>query len=220
MNPMNTNVPCLPSGNEAIVRIVDDDVAMCRSIAYLAESVGWRVAEYHSAEIFLDTADLGTPGCIVLDVRMPTMSGLELQQTLLARACALPLIFITAHGDISMAVHAMQHKAFDFLEKPFRDQVILDAIARAVRQSLAMTRKRAVQEHGHHRLDLLTDREREVSLLVASGLSSKLIARRLGISDKTVQVHRNHLMEKLGVHSATDIARLVMEIAPELLREQ
>lgn len=210
----------MPPASEPLVHIVDDDVAMRSSLAYLAESVGWLTVEYASAEDFLARAERHRPGCLVLDVRMPTMSGLELQQAMSEIGWALPVVFITGHGDVSMAVQAMKCGAADFIEKPFKDQVLLDAIARAVRQSVEAARTRRARGAVNGLFAQLTGREREVAILVAKGLSSKMIGRRLSISDKTVQVHRSHLMEKLAVHSAADITRLLMAVAPELLSDE
>lgn len=205
-----------PSPNEATVYVVDDDGAMCRSVVFLAESVGWRARGFDRAETFLAEVDPGTVGCLVLDVRMPTMSGLELQQAMNTRGLRLPIIFITGHGDVSMAVQAMKDGAADFIEKPFKDQVLLDAIARAVRRSHAC----AIQADGRSdtllRYRQLTLREREIALRVARGQPSKVIARDLGISEKTVQVHRTHIMEKMDTHSAAELAHQLTQIDPSL----
>lgn len=204
------------SPGDATVHVVDDDGAMCRSVVFLAESVGWRARGFTSAESFLAEVEPGTVGCLVLDVRMPTMSGLELQQAMNARGLGLPIIFITGHGDVSMAVQAMKDGAVDFIEKPFKDQVLLDAIARAVRRS----RAGAVQADGRSetllRYRQLTLREREIALRVARGQPSKVIARELGISEKTVQVHRTHIMEKMDIHSAAELAHQLTQIDPTL----
>lgn len=202
--------------NDATVHVVDDDGAMCRSVVFLAESVGWRARGFDRAETFLAQADPDTVGCLVLDVRMPTMSGLELQQAMNMRGLRLPIIFITGHGDVSMAVQAMKDGAVDFIEKPFKDQVLLDAIARAVRRSQAS----AVQADGRSdtllRYRQLTLREREIALRVARGQASKVIARELGISEKTVQVHRTHIMEKMDIHSAAELAHQLTQLDPSL----
>lgn len=205
-----------PSPNEATVHVVDDDGAMRRSVVFLAESVGWRARGFDRAEAFLAEVDPGTVGCLVLDVRMPTMSGLELQQAMNLRGLRLPIIFITGHGDVSMAVQAMKDGAADFIEKPFKDQVLLDAIARAVRRSQVD----AIQADGRSdtllRYRQLTLREREIALRVARGQPSKVIARELGISEKTVQVHRTHIMEKMDIHSAAELAHQLTQIDPSL----
>jgi two-component system response regulator FixJ len=198
-----------------LIFVVEDDAAMRRSIVFLVESVGWAVRAFASAEEFLLEPEPGRGSCLILDVRMPTMSGLELQQILKSRRIELPIVFITGHGDVAMAVQAMKQGAQDFIEKPFKDQQLLDAIAQAVRTS---TRRRAQDRHQSEFRDLLerlTQREREVAVLVARGLSNKLIARELDISDKTVQVHRAHVLEKLDVHSAAQLAQLLMRIERE-----
>ncbi len=193
-----------------LIYVVEDDAAMRRSIVFLAESVGWTVRAFASAEAFLDEARPEQGSCLILDIRMPTMSGLELQQELIRRAASLPVVFITGHGDVAMAVQAMKLGAQDFIEKPFKDQQLLDAIAQAVRVTASRKVRDRRQAEVRHLLDKLTQREREVAALVARGLSNKLIARELDISDKTVGVHRTHVLEKLGVHSAAQLAQLLM----------
>ncbi|MHB9117342.1 MAG: response regulator transcription factor [Burkholderiales bacterium] len=191
---------------DAVIFVVDDDAAMRRSLAYLFDSVGWRVELFDSGRDFLDRYDGHLPGCLVLDMRMPLMSGLELQHMLKEREIGIPIVFLTGHGDVAMAVQAMKTGASDFLEKPCKDQVLLDTVSRAVQRSLAVCRK---SEQTHAVLSILatlTPREREVAERVALGKANKIIARELDISDKTVQVHRHHAMEKMGVHSAAELA--------------
>ena len=203
--------------SNTIIYVVDDDEVMRRSLVYLFDSVGWRVQPFASAQEFLDGYDGHQQGCIILDIRMPMMSGLELQQQLNARNVALPVIFLTGHGDVSLAVHAMKAGACDFLEKPYREQALLDRVEQAVRRGAEACRDRARQRALKGAIDTLTAREREVADHVATGKSSKTIARELGISDKTVQVHRQHAMEKLGVHSAAELAQLLTRAGlPEL----
>ena len=199
---------------EAIVHVVDDDGAMRRSVVFLAESVGWTAQGHADAESFLAQVRPDAVGCLVLDVRMPTMSGLELQHSLNARGARLPIIFITGHGDVSMAVQAMKDGAIDFIEKPFKDQVLLDAIAHAVRRSQAASAQAGEHSRMLQRYEQLTQREREIAMRVVRGQSSKVIARELGISGKTVQVHRTHIMDKLAVHSAAELAHLLAPIKP------
>lgn len=195
---------------DAVLFVVDDDDAMRRSLAYLFDSAGWRVVSFESAHDFLDRYNGHMPGCLVLDVRMPLMSGLELQQMLKDHGVHLPIIFLTGHGDLAMAVQAMKSGACDFLEKPCKDQVLLDAVTRAVQRSIEDCRISTQSHAAQTALAALTTREREVAELMAVGKPNKIIARELGISDKTVQVHRHNTMEKLGVHSAAEIARLLM----------
>ncbi|WP_425252768.1 response regulator transcription factor [Janthinobacterium sp. NFX145] len=198
------------SESDAIIFVVDDDAAMRRSLAYLFDSAGWQVQTFESARDFLQRYEGQAPGCLLLDVRMPLMSGLELQQELSRHAISLPVIFLSGHGDLSMAVQTMKAGACDFLEKPCKDQVLLDAVSRAVARSVAESRSAASANTAQTALARLTAREREVALLMAEGKASKVIARELGISDKTVQVHRHNTMEKLGLHSAAEVARLLM----------
>lgn len=199
--------------SDAIIFVVDDDAAMRRSLAYLFDSAGWQVQTFESARDFLQRYEGHVPGCLLLDVRMPLMSGLELQQELSNRtghAISLPVIFLSGHGDLAMAVQTMKAGACDFLEKPCKDQVLLDAVSRAVARSVEESRSAASANTAQTALARLTAREREVALLMAEGKASKVIARELGISDKTVQVHRHNTMEKLGLHSAAEVARLLM----------
>ncbi|MEO5661505.1 MAG: response regulator, partial [Polaromonas sp.] len=177
---------------------------------YLLDSAGWRVESFESAHDFLDRYDGHVPGCLVLDVRMPLMSGLELQQTLKNHAVNLPIIFLTGHGDLAMAVQAMKTGACDFLEKPCRDQVLLDAVTRAVQRNISDCEANTQCQTAQTALAALTAREREVAEWMALGKPNKVIARELGISEKTVQVHRHNTMEKLGVHSAAEITQLLM----------
>ena len=196
---------------DAVLFVVDDDAAMRRSLVYLFDSAGWRVETFESAQDFLDRYNGHVPGCLVLDVRMPLMSGLGLQQALKERDIQLPIIFLTGHGDLAMAVQAMKTGACDFLEKPCKDQVLLDAVTRAVQRSIDEGRIRLQTRAAQNTLTTLTAREREVAELMATGKPNKIIARELGISDKTVQVHRHNTMEKLGVHSAAEITQLLMD---------
>ena len=199
--------------SDAIIFVVDDDAAMRRSLAYLFDSAGWQVQTFESARAFQQRYDGHVPGCLLLDVRMPLMSGLELQQELnnkTGHAISLPVIFLSGHGDLAMAVQTMKAGACDFLEKPCKDQVLLDAVSRAVARSVEESRSAASANTAQTALARLTAREREVALLMAEGKASKVIARELGISDKTVQVHRHNAMEKLGLHSAAEVARLLM----------
>ncbi len=196
---------------EGIVYVVDDDSAMRRSVAFLAESVGWRVQTFERPEAFL-AARPQPPGCVVLDVRMPTMSGLEVQAAMRARAIALPVIFITGHADVSLAVQAMKLGAREFLEKPFRDQALLDAIGKAVRLSTRHLEQHSRTAELRERYATLTVREREVASLVAQGQPNRSIAAALGISAKTVQVHRQHVLEKMDAHSAAELATMLLPL--------
>jgi FixJ family two-component response regulator len=195
---------------DAIIYVVDDDDAMRRSLAYLLDSAGWQTRVLASGREFLDSYDGHVPGCLVLDVMMPLMGGMEVQQILGPRAIDLPIIFLSAHGDLPMAVQAMKRGAFDFLEKPCKDHVLLDAVGRAVRQSIKQSLDQQQVVAARKLLNALTSREREVAACLAAGDCNKTIARKLDISDKTVQVHRHNAMEKLQVHSTAEIARLIL----------
>ena len=202
------------SPDQALIHIVDDDAALRRSLLFLFDSVGWRAQAHASADEFLAAYQPGEPGCLVLDIRMPGMSGLELQQALRARGHTLPVIFITGHGDVSLAVQAMKQEACDFLEKPFKDQALLDAVTQAVRRSRRELAAEGRRSQAHALLERLSPREREVALRVAHGLPNKLIARELDISEKTVHVHRQHVMEKTHTGSAAELARLMLRADP------
>jgi len=202
--------------SDATVFIVDDDRAVARSLRWLIESVRLKVETYASAHDFLDAYDAARPGCLVLDVRMPEMSGLELQQRLAARpAYHLPIVFITGHGDVQMAVRAVKAGAFDFVEKPFNDQDLLDRVQRAIAHDAAQRERECQREQRRALFASLTAREREVLDLVVEGLSNKAIANSLGVSAKTVEFHRAKVMEKLHARSLTDLVKLAMQYASE-----
>ena len=207
-----------PQPDECLVHVVDDDAGLRRSLRFLLESVGWSVQLHASAEEFLEiAAPPKQPCCLLLDIRMPTMSGLELQQVLVERGIHLPILFMTGHADVSMAVQAMKSGAADFIEKPFKDQVVLDAVAAAVRRSAEALHEARIRKDAIALLDALSPREREVARLVALGQPNKLIASALGISEKTVHIHRQHVMEKAGLSSAAELARLMLRADPAAL---
>jgi len=195
------------------VFVVDDDDAVRGSLRLLLKSVGISAVAYASAPEFLASYDAEQPGCIVLDVRMPGMSGLELQEQLNRRGAMIPVIFITGHGDIPMAVEAMQQGAFDFLQKPFRDQELLDRIQRA------LARDRENRSHLHQkdrireRFETLTPREREVLALVTRGMPNKVMAAELGVSQRTVEIHRARVMEKMEASSLAQLVRMALDLA-------
>ena len=195
-----------------IVFIVDDDEAVRNSLRLLVKSVGLTAAALVSAQEFLATYDPLQPGCLLLDVRMPGMSGLELQQRLNLLGAVIPVIFITGHGDVPMAVEAMQHGAFDFLQKPFRDQDLMDRIQRALEKDRA--NRAALGEHSRIREqhETLTPREREVLALVTSGKANKVMAADLGLSQRTIEIHRARVMEKMGASSLAHLVRMVLDL--------
>jgi len=193
-----------------IVAVVDDDAGARTSLRLLLKSLGLTATTYDSAASFLASYDPEQPGCLLLDIRMPRMSGLELQEELNQRGNLCPIIFLTGHGDVPMAVEAMQRGAFDFLQKPFRDQELLDRVQKA----LARDRERREQLRGdesvRQRLDSLTGREAEVLELVTSGAPNKIIAHKLGISQRTVEIHRAHVMEKMGADSLAELIHMTL----------
>lgn len=194
------------------VFVVDDDEGVRNSLRFLLKSVGLQTQALSSATEFLDAYKASQPGCLVLDVRMPGMSGLELQQQLNLRGAVIPVIFITGHGDIPMAVEAMQQGAFDFLQKPFRDQDLIDRIQRALERDAH--NRAALEQHARirERLDSLTPREREVLALMTRGKPNKIMAAELGVSQRTVEIHRARVMEKSGAASLAQLVRMVMDL--------
>jgi FixJ family two-component response regulator len=194
------------------VFIVDDDEAVRNSLRLLVKSVGLTAAVAVSAQEFLKSYDPLQPGCLILDVRMPGMSGLELQQHLNLRGAVIPVIFITGHGDVPMAVEAMQHGAFDFLQKPFRDQDLIDRIQRALEKDRLTRDELGERSCIRQRRDSLTPREREVLDLVASGKANKVMAADLGLSQRTVEIHRARVMEKMQASSLAHLVRMVLDL--------
>jgi two-component system response regulator FixJ len=195
-----------------IVFVVDDDEAVRNSLRLLVKSIGLAATPLASAQEFLATYDQLQPGCLVLDVRMPGMSGLELQQQLNLRGAVIPVIFITGHGDIPMTVEAMQQGAFDFLQKPFRDQDLIDRIHRALEKDLANRAELGERSRIRERHDTLTPREREVLALVTSGKLNKVMAAELGLSQRTVEIHRARVMEKMRASSLAHLVRMVLDL--------
>jgi len=197
----------------ATVYIVDDDDGMRRALTLLLSTVGFDTAAYARPSEFLANLEADRPGCLVLDIRMPEMSGLELQQQLNRSGCMLPVIFITGHGDVPMAVQAMKAGAFEFIQKPFRDQDLLDRINHALRHDAESRRHIAHRADVLRRLETLTPRERQVMDLVVDGSANKVIAIDLGLSERTVEIHRAKVMEKMAARSVAHLVKLRMTIA-------
>lgn len=196
--------------SEPTVFIVDDDPAVRKSLRWLIESVGLSVATFESGNDFLDALTCDHHGCLVLDVRLPGISGLELLESLNERGSHLPVIVITGHADVPMAVRAMKHGAVDFIEKPFSDQLLLERIQQAMADDAQRRRDQADVEAMRRRADTLTAREREVMRLVVDGKANKQIAADLHISQKTVEVHRARVMSKMEADSVADLVRMNM----------
>lgn len=195
---------------EPIVYIVDDDEAMRTSLKWLIESVGLRVLTFASAQAFLAADAPSHAGCLVVDVRMPGMSGLDLQAHLAKRDCRLPVIIITGHGDVAMAVRAMKAGALDFIEKPFNDETLLNSIQRGLDLDATQRRQRLRRADIAARLAQLTPREQEVMALVTDGRANKEIAATLGVSAKTVEAHRARVMDKMQAASLADLVRMAL----------
>lgn len=194
------------------VFIVDDDDGVRSSLRILLKSVGIATSPLASAREFLEQYHVSQPGCMLLDIRMPGMSGLELQTELNRRGAMIPVIFITGHGDVPMAVEAMQHGAFDFLQKPFRDQDLLDRVQKALARDAE--NRSAIRQHERIRVRVktLTPREKEVLDLLTQGKQNKMMANDLGLSQRTVEIHRAHVMEKMEAKSVAQLVRMMMDI--------
>src|ERR1700743_2496041 len=184
--------------NAATVYVVDDDDGMRRALSLLLNTVGYKTAAFATPAEFLEKFKPDSAGCLVLDIRMPGMSGLEVQQQLNRMGSMLPVIFITGHGDVPMAVQAMKEGAFEFVQKPFRDQDLLDRINHAIKQDQENRSTLALKADVAQRLASLTPRERQVMDLVVDGAANKVIAIDLGLSERTVEIHRAKVMDKMG----------------------
>lgn len=193
------------------VFVVDDDPAIRESLCWLIESINLTAVAFPSAAAFLSAYDPKAPGCLLLDVRMPSMSGLELHARLTERGATLPVLIITGHGDVPMAVRAMKNGAFDFLEKPFNDHEMLERIQQAIARDARQREESARHARYHARLASLTPRERQVLDLVVAGRLNKQIAIDLGLSEKTVETHRSNVMRKMDAATAVDLVRIVMQ---------
>ena len=205
---------------DSIVYVVDDDFSVREAIKSLIRSVGLRVETFGTAQEFLHSARPDAPGCVVLDVRLPGLSGLDLQRELAAHGINLPVIFITGHGDIPMSVRAMKAGALEFLTKPFRDQDLLDAIQQALERDRSARQQRSETAELRERFDSLTAREREVMGLVVSGLLNKQIAGELGTSEVTIKIHRSQVMKKMSAGSLAELVRMTEKLGIPAAKDQ
>src|SRR6516165_1953021 len=197
----------VPMPNETVF-VVDDDADVRQGLRFMLRAAGYSVEAFASARSFLEDYDPRRGGCLLLDVQMPQTSGIELQQRLNIRGWRVPVIFITGHGTVALAIAAMKAGAFDFIEKPLREEALLDSIERALHWNDRAYEERLERAALETRMALLTPREREVFELVAAGEPNKIIARRLGISFRTVELHRAHVTEKLQARSLSDLIRM------------
>ena len=193
----------------ALVFLIDDDASVRKGVSRLLRSAGYKSESFESAADFLQREQHPGPACLLVDVRMPGINGMDLQETLIQRRREEQLVFITGHGDISMCAQAMKAGAADFLPKPFRDEELLQCVERALTQSAEQRRRSAEKHQIRQLLDLLTPREFEVMQLVIAGMLNKQIAGELGTAEKTVKVHRHRVMQKLRVTSVAELVRLV-----------
>ena len=203
---MNT----VDNGTDSKVFVGDDDAAMRKSLRWLIESVGLEVETFGSANEFLENFDSAQTGCLVLDVRMPGMSGLDLQEHLQAQRFSLPVLIVTGHADVPMAVRALKAGAFDFIEKPFNDQVMLERVQKAIEHAQRVRAEAEQRAEIDQRIDTLTPRERQVMDMVVNGMAHKQVAAELGLSEKTIEVHRKHVMDKLRAGNVADLIRMAL----------
>jgi len=196
---------------EPTVFIVDDDEAVRDSLGILMRSVGLQSECFASAQEFLEAYAPDRPGCLVLDMRMPGMSGMELQERLAAVHSILPVIFLTGHGDVPMAVHAMQAGAIDFMQKPFNEQTLLDRIQQTIHQDQKNRDLLGQRDEIIGRINLLTPREKQVMGMVVEGKANKVVASDLGVSERTVEIHRGRVMRKMRAESLPHLVRMVLE---------
>lgn len=194
------------------VFVIDDDAAVRQSLSLLMRSMALAVETFESPQAFLERCAVGRAGCVILDIRMPGTSGLELQEEMGRRGYGLPIIFITGHGDVSMAVRAMRSGAVDFIEKPFNDQHLLDRINQALEVDRAGREARAEREQVAARIEQLSPREREVMERIVAGQANKVIAIDLGLSERTVEIHRAKVMSKTGARSLAELVSMVTRL--------
>jgi len=197
---------------KSIAHIVDDDAGVCDALVWLLKSRGVASRVWSAPQDFLDQLDPRVRGCIVLDVRMPGMNGIELYDRVRSAGCMLPVIFLTGHGDVPMAVEAIKNGAFDFLEKPYDDNALVDKIISALELDSTNDSRHQSLVSVRHNLEQLTAREREVMDMVLTGKLNKVIADELGIAMRTVEVHRSRIFEKMGVRSAVELSQRLREL--------
>jgi FixJ family two-component response regulator len=198
--------------NDCVVWIVDDDEAVCDSLRLLLKTVGLQAQAFPDGKSFLEKFDDELPGCVVVDLRMPGMSGLELQEALHRMHSMVPVIFITGHGTVDSAVHAMREGAIDFLQKPADDQELLDTIQRAIRLDRESRNSLSEREKLTARYEALTNREREVMALVVEGHANKVMAYDLGVSERTIEIHRSRVMKKMNANSLPHLVRMALNL--------
>ena len=203
------------AANDRNIHIVDDDDAIRASLSMLFQSVGINSVAHETGDAFVDWCErhaVQEDGCVILDVRMPGLSGIEVHQYLMDNDINIPVVFVTGHGDIPMAVKAMRDGAFDFLQKPYRDQELLDCVNMAVNKAKDDAKSEAAIGIIRERYETLTEREREVMTLVSTGLANKVIAMDLELSQRTVEIHRARVMEKMQVRSLADLVRIAVQL--------
>ncbi|MDE0855052.1 MAG: response regulator [Nevskia sp.] len=201
-----------PAGEAPQVFVVDDEEAVRDSIALLLRSVNIRSRVYTDAKAFLDGYRPEEPGCLVLDIRMPRMSGMELQQELNRRGWGIPVIFMTGHGDVPMAVEAMRAGAVDFLQKPFKDDELIRRVQKALEQDARLREQLSSRSQIRSRFESLTPREREIAERLAAGDANKAVAIDLGLSERTVELHRAHVMQKMGARGLAQLVQMLFQL--------
>lgn len=212
-NKQTENVPASP-----MVHVVDDDEAVLDSVGMLLDSIGQANTCYKNAQVFLDAYNAPNfdshNGCIMLDMRMPVISGMECQHRLKQLGCDMPIIFVTGHGDVPTAVEAMKEGAIEFIQKPFREQQLIDAIQKALQMNLKNQKRNEKIQQTQDKLTLLTNREQQILEAVVSGKANKVIAIDLHLSQRTVEIHRAHVMEKMDVKSLAELVKIVIDASP------
>jgi len=196
-----------------VIYVLDDDEGMRRAVSMLLSTIGHRVQSFATPSEFLAKHNSAQHGCVILDIRMPDMSGLEVQQRLNKQGSMLPVIFITGHGDVPMAVQAMKEGAFDFIQKPFRDQDLIDRINHALKQDAELRAQLSQRADMRKRFDSLTQREHQVLEMVVDGRANKVIAIDLDLSERTVEIHRANVMEKMGARSIAHLVKMHLMLA-------